>query len=106
MAQTERSRQLWALLQRNGAEIDLILHRYGARNARVFGSVARGEATEDSDVDLIVDLDAKGADALWVLSGLSEDLRQLLGIRVDVVAADVLRDPVAASAAQSFIPLP
>lgn len=105
MAQTERSRQLWALLQRNGAEIDLILGRYGARNARVFGSVARGEATEDSDVDLIVDLDAQGAEALWVLSGLSEDLRQLLGIRVDVVAADVLRDPVAASAAQSFIPL-
>lgn len=64
MAQTERSRQLWALLERNGAEIDLILGR------------------------------------------LSVDLRQLLGIRVDVVAADVLRDPVAASAAQSFIPLP
>lgn len=38
--------------------------------------------------------------------GLSEHLRQLLGIRVDVVAADVLRDPVAASAVQSIIPLP
>lgn len=96
---SERSDELWSLLRRNRSQIDAVLTRYGARNPRVFGSVARGDATVESDVDLLVDLDeVTGADALWVLSGLSEDLRQLLGIKIDVVADHVLRGSVAASA--------
>lgn len=94
-----RSDELWSLLRRNRSQIEAVLARYGARNPRVFGSVARGDATAESDVDLLVDLDqVTGADALWVLSGLGEDLRQLLGVKIDVVADHVLRGPVAASA--------
>ena len=55
----------------------------GARNVRVFGSIARGEAHPDSDVDLLVDMDV-GRTALD-LSELILDLQEALGRRVDVV---------------------
>jgi predicted nucleotidyltransferase len=55
----------------------------GARNVRVFGSVARGEATADSDIDLLVEMEP-GRTALD-LSELILDLQDTLGRRVDVV---------------------
>src|SRR5215217_264980 len=55
----------------------------GARNVRVFGSIARGEANADSDVDLLVDMEP-GRTALD-LSELILDLQDALGRRVDVV---------------------
>jgi predicted nucleotidyltransferase/DNA-binding XRE family transcriptional regulator len=61
----------------------------GAGNVRVFGSVARGEDTADSDVDLLVDLD-EGV-GLVSLIGLARELRSLLGVEVDVVPADTLK---------------
>jgi len=56
----------------------------GARRIRVFGSVARGEADEDSDIDFLVDMEPgrSGFD----LSGLLADLQDLLGPKVDIVA--------------------
>jgi predicted nucleotidyltransferase len=65
---------------------DLVLHiaeSHGARNVRVFGSVARGDATPDSDVDLLVD--AGPVTSPWFPGGLVMDLEGLLGRRVDVV---------------------
>jgi uncharacterized protein len=59
--------------------------RRGATNVRVFGSVARGEDTEASDVDLLVDLD-EGV-GLVALAGLQRELGDLLGVGVDVVPA-------------------
>jgi uncharacterized protein len=50
---------------------------------RVFGSVARGEAGEDSDVDLLVSTTTKTSP--WFPSALVAELEQLLGRRVDVV---------------------
>jgi len=63
--------------------------RRGAHNIRVFGSVARGEDTATSDVDLLVDLD----DSVGVvtLAGLRRELRELLGVDVDVVPASQLK---------------
>ena len=55
----------------------------GMRNVRVFGSVARGEATEESDIDLLVDAEA-GRSMLDVI-GLWLDLQELLGRKVDLV---------------------
>ena len=104
-SETARTSELRALLRQHLDDIGKILARYGASNLRLFGSVARGDATEDSDIDLYVDLDTIGADALWALSGLSEELRQLLGIRVDVVAENVLRDQVAESAKRDLTAL-
>ena len=69
-----------------------------AVNPRLFGSVARGDATADSDIDLLVDLLPGGGNELMRVAGISEELSQLLGRRVDVVASSLLRDGVSKSA--------
>lgn len=64
-------------------EILRLAELHGARNVRVFGSVARGEAGPDSDVDFLVDM-PRGR-TLLDLVGLWQDLEELLGKKVDVV---------------------
>ncbi|MEZ5353754.1 MAG: nucleotidyltransferase family protein [Bryobacteraceae bacterium] len=56
--------------------------RHGARNIRVFGSVARGETTEDSDLDLLVEWEP--GRGLLDHVGLVQDLEELLGVEVHV----------------------
>lgn len=77
-----------------------IVGRRGASNTRVFGSVARGDDTDASDVDLLVDLD-EGVGVVS-LAGLRRELAELLGVDVDVVPATTLkpgiRDQVLAEA--------
>ena len=63
-------------------------HRHGARNVRLFGSVVRGEADEDSDIDFLVDAGEKTSP--WFPAGLVDELETLLGRRVDVVTEDSL----------------
>jgi predicted nucleotidyltransferase len=58
--------------------------QHGARNVRVFGSIARGEAEADSDVDLLVKMDQ--GRSLLDLVGLWQELEDLLGARVDVLS--------------------
>lgn len=94
---------LLRLISQHRVELLAILHRYGASNPRVFGSVARGDATFTSDVDLLVDLEPDGGNALLRVAGIGEELSQLLGIKVDVVADELLREPVAASAHSAFV---
>jgi uncharacterized protein len=60
-----------------------ICAKHGAYNVRVFGSVARGEADEQSDIDLLVDMEP--GRTLLDSGGLLMDLRSLLGQKVDVV---------------------
>lgn len=62
--------------------------RHGAHNVRVFGSVARGEATEDSDVDFLVS--TSESTSPWFPAGLVVDLEDLLGYRVQVVTEEGL----------------
>ena len=69
-------------------EILRIATTHGASNVRVFGSVARGEARPDSDLDLLVDLEPKRS--LLDLVGLIQDLEDLLGCKVDVVTEPAL----------------
>ncbi len=66
-----------------------IAARHGARNVRVFGSVARGEADERSDIDLLVSFDP--ATGLLQHAALIRELREFLGCPVDVVDDDGLR---------------
>ena len=63
--------------------------RFGARNVRVFGSTARGEARSDSDVDFLVELEE--GRSLFDLGGLLMELQTLLGVAVDVVTERGLR---------------
>jgi len=63
--------------------------RRGARNVRLFGSVARNEAGPDSDVDFLVDLEP--GRSLLDLGGLLMDLQKLIGCKVDVVTEAGLR---------------
>jgi predicted nucleotidyltransferase len=70
--------------------------RHGAGNVRLFGSVARGEDTPESDVDLLVDV--TGETTPWFPGGMVADLEQILGRRVQVVIrrslSPLIRDAV------------
>ena len=76
------------LLKSRREEIISIAAKHGARNVRVFGSTARGEAGEKSDVDLLVDVGP--ARTPFFPGGLLADLKELLGYKVDVVTTDGL----------------
>jgi predicted nucleotidyltransferase len=87
MSQDRPQLGLEALRQRR-SDILRIAQAHGARNVRVFGSVARGEEGPDSDLDLLVDLEPRRN--LLDLGHLVMDLQDLLGRRVDVVEPEGL----------------
>ncbi len=64
----------------------------GARNVAVFGSVARGDADDRSDVDFLVDMDENRS--LFDLGGLLVDLQEFLACEVDVVTRNGLRERI------------
>ncbi len=74
-----------------------------AHNVRVFGSVARGDDTATSDIDLLVDLD-EGV-GLLDLTGLQRELSELLGVSVDVVPADTLKPRIRSRVLAEAVPL-
>ena len=77
------------IIKEKREEILQIAARRGAYNLRIFGSVARGDAGPDSDLDLLVDMQpGKG---LLDMGGLLMDLQDLLGCRVDLVTEKGLR---------------
>jgi uncharacterized protein len=86
--------------EKREAILDLA-RRHGARTIRVYGSVARGEATERSDLDLLVEWEPERS--LLDVVGLKQDLEELLGVTVDLgserglhwfIREDVLREAV------------
>jgi len=91
------------LLREKREEILRIAKNYGASNVRVFGSVARGEADERSDIDLLVDME-RGR-SLLNLAALLVDLEELLGCQVDVVPEDSLRQQIKGRVLQEAVPL-
>lgn len=80
------------LLEEKREEILSIAAEHGARDVRVFGSVARGEADRESDVDFLVDLEP--GRSLLDLGGLQMDLEALLARRVDVVTVCGLKSRI------------
>ena len=74
---------LYAKLKASRDRVLALAERWGARKVRVFGSAARGEADEQSDLDLLVDLDPDRS--LLDLAGFLLDVQELLGGPVDVV---------------------
>jgi uncharacterized protein len=65
-------------------QITLLATQYGARRIRVFGSVARGEEREDSDIDFLVDF-PQGYDLFSQRLPLCEKLMELTGRKVDLI---------------------
>jgi uncharacterized protein len=91
------------LLQKYRLEILRLAAKHGASNVRVFGSMARGEARPDSDVDFLVDF--KSDYTFWDHIGLKQDLEDLLNRRVDVVLEKNLREEFRAYVLQDAVPL-
>ena len=90
-------------LRQRRRQVLSIAEKFGASNVRVFGSVARGQDTSESDIDILVDLSPRSS--LVTLGRLERELGDLLGVSVDVVPADGLRPAVRAEAEQEAIPL-
>jgi len=91
------------MLQVRRNDILSVAARYGARNVRVFGSVARGDARPDSDVDILVDMEP--GRSLFDVGGLLSELQTLLGVDVDVVTEKGLRPRIRAEVLREAVPL-
>jgi uncharacterized protein len=93
LAQTSNSRPVLArvlqLLRQNRVDLE----RAGIRHAEIFGSVARGEDTPNSDVDILVDLDPKLVDDLFAYSRVQRTLQNLVGRPVDIARKGRPRSP-------------
>jgi uncharacterized protein len=88
------------LLKSKRADILAIAAKHGASNVRIFGSVARGEDTDASDVDILVDMQRNRS--LLDLVALKQEIEELLGRNADVLTEEsisrYLRDRIRAEA--------
>jgi uncharacterized protein len=91
------------LLKDKREEILRLAAKYGATNVRLFGSVARGQAGPESDIDFLIDMEP--GRTLFDLGGLLYELRELLGTSVDVVPEDALREHVRQNVLKEAVPL-
>ncbi len=102
---TPETLALRELLAARRAELDALLAKYGATNPRLFGSVARGEAGPDSDIDILVEMDPADGNLLMRASGLMEEIRETLGRDVDVFPAQLLKRKVSDTAIADAVAL-
>jgi predicted nucleotidyltransferase/DNA-binding XRE family transcriptional regulator len=90
-------------LRRHRRALIAAAERAGGRNLRVFGSVARGEDTSDSDVDLLVDIPADTG--LFALLALEGEFERILRVHVDLATPSSLKPRVRAAALAEAIAL-
>ena len=95
--------ELEALLKKRRKEILETASKHGAFDVRVFGSVARGEARPDSDIDFLVRLEP--GRSLLDLARLLRELQVLLGCKVDIVTEAGLRPRIRLHVLQEAPPL-
>ena len=91
------------LLQAKREDILRTAVQHGAYNVRVFGSVARGEADAESDIDLLVDVEP--GRTLFDISELLMDLQELLGHNVDIVTEKRLHSRIRERVLKEALPL-
>ena len=91
------------ILKDKREEILRIAAKYGAKNVRVFGSVARGDAGPDSDIDFLVDMES--GRNLFDLGGLLMELEGNLGRHIDIVTESGLRPRIYSSVMRDAVPL-
>lgn len=80
-----------------------VLRRHGVTNPEIFGSAARGDDHDGSDVDILVDF-ALGTSIIDIIS-IQHELEDLLGLPVDLVSRNDLKDRVRARAEKDLLPL-
>ena len=80
------------LLKKNRDDILQIASKHGVTHIRIFGSAARGESKEDSDIDFLIEVN--GPTTPWFPGSLVADLEKLLERRVDVVEPEAIREPL------------
>jgi predicted nucleotidyltransferase len=90
-------------LRARESEIQWIAAKHGAGNVRVFGSVARGDASPESDVDFLIDV--VGPTSPWFPGSLLADLENLLDRCVDLVIARSLHPLIRESVLKDAVPL-
>ena len=91
------------ILKEKREQVLSIARQHGARQVRVFGSVARGDAGPSSDIDFLVEMEP--GRSLLDLGGLVAELQQLLGRSVDVVTEPGLKSRIRARVLEEAIPL-
>ena len=91
------------LLREKREEIGRIAAKHGARNVRIFGSIARGEARDNSDLDLLVDTGP--ITSSWFPAGLVLDLEEVLGCKVEVVTEKGLHPDLRDRVLHEAVPL-
>jgi predicted nucleotidyltransferase/DNA-binding XRE family transcriptional regulator len=91
------------LIRRLRGRLAEAAQRHGVRDLRVFGSVARGEETPDSDVDFLVDLEP--GRTLLDLIGFQQEAEDTLGVGVDVATPRMMKDRVRARAMRDARPV-
>ena len=91
------------LRQSFGPQIQDLARQCGARDIRIFGSTARGEARPGSDLDVLIELDPDRG--LFDLIGLKQNLEDLLGRRVDVVTVAALSPYIREEVLREAVPL-
>ncbi len=82
--------------------VEPVAKKYKLAAVYLFGSYARGEATAESDVDLLVDTTGAGLDTLLKLGGLYSDLEDALEISIDLVTVDAMEQPTTRRSALHF----
>ncbi len=80
------------LVRSKREQILSVARKHGALSVRLFGSAARGDDAEGSDLDFVVELEPSRS--LLDLGGLQMELERLLGCPVDVVTVKGLREPL------------
>lgn len=106
IAATPESLALRELLDAHRDEFRSLLAKYGATRPRLFGSLARGTAQEDSDIDILVEMDPGEGNLLMRASGLMEETRELFGRDdIDIFPMQLLKGQVSRSALEDAVAL-
>ena len=90
-------------LRSHRTAIRSVVMAHRARNARVFGSVLHGRDTDDSDLDILIDPTPETT--LFDISAIRIELRQLLGVPVDVLTPNALPDKFRAAVLAEALPV-
>lgn len=101
--QPKQTKRMDKLVENNRAAILSLARKNGVCNVRVFGSMARNDANEHSDLDLLVELDV--GQSGFALGGFLEDVTNLVHRKVDVVTENSLYPAIKNKVLQEVVPL-